>query len=152
MDYVALAEQGKHPLLLTKMESGFAVLANTQFLPGYCILLASPRVDHLTDLPLDQRTAYLRDMSLIGEALMDVCGPHGLRRVNYEILGNTDTYLHAHIIPRYEWEPPELIGRPAFNYPPGRWSDEQYHYQHEEHATMRSQLTEALQRRVEALR
>jgi diadenosine tetraphosphate (Ap4A) HIT family hydrolase len=35
------------------------------------------------------------------------------RRVNVEILGNTDPYLHAHVWPRYEWEPAELQGGPS---------------------------------------
>ena len=38
--------------------------------------------------------------------------------MNYEILGNTDAYLHAHLFPRYEWEPPELVGRPVWLYDP----------------------------------
>jgi diadenosine tetraphosphate (Ap4A) HIT family hydrolase len=43
-------------------------------------------------------------MSLIGEAIMQVCAP---LCVNYEILGNYDHYLHAHVVPRYAWEPDE---------------------------------------------
>lgn len=45
------------------------------------------------------------------------------RRINVEILGNRDPVLHAHIWPRYEWEPPELVGLPVWLYPPGRWRD-----------------------------
>lgn len=30
--------------------------------------------------------------------------------MNYEILGNTDAYLHAHLFPRDSWEPPERLG------------------------------------------
>lgn len=29
------------------------------------------------------------------------------RRVDLEILGNGDPFVHAHVWPRYEWEPPE---------------------------------------------
>jgi diadenosine tetraphosphate (Ap4A) HIT family hydrolase len=36
--------------------------------------------------------------------------------MNYEILGNTDAYLHAHLFPRYEWEPKEHIGHPVWLY------------------------------------
>ncbi len=42
----------------------------------------------------------------------------GFRRMNYEILGNTYAHLHAHLFPRYEWEPLEHVGRPAWLYDP----------------------------------
>lgn len=148
MDYLDLAEQGRHPLILSRMESGYAVMADTQFLLGYCILLASPRVDHLTDLPMSQRTRFLRDMTLIGEAIEEVCGSEGLRRINYEILGNTDTYLHAHVIPRYHHEPTGQISMPAFTYPKDRWTDSQYQYDQEKHGVLRDQLTAAIDLRV----
>lgn len=35
------------------------------------------------------------------------------RRINLEIQGNTDAFLHAHVTPRYEWEPFEIVGWPA---------------------------------------
>lgn len=35
------------------------------------------------------------------------------RRINLEIQGNTDAFLHAHVTPRYEWEPSEIVGWPA---------------------------------------
>ncbi|WP_377639891.1 hypothetical protein [Oryzobacter terrae] len=38
--------------------------------------------------------------------------------MNLEILGNSDPYLHAHVFPRYEWEPPEHVGRPVWRYDP----------------------------------
>lgn len=43
------------------------------------------------------------------------------RRLNIEILGNTDAFLHCHIWPRYEWEPPEIIGRPVWLYDAANW-------------------------------
>lgn len=149
MDYLGMAERGEHPLLLAKMPSGYAVLADTQFLAGYCLLLASPKADHLTDLAMPDRMDYLRDMSVIGEALQEVCGANGLRRINYEILGNTDTYLHAHIIPRYLDESDEYIGMPAFNYPKDRWSDQKYLYDASRHGEMRRHLTEVITSKVE---
>ncbi len=45
------------------------------------------------------------------------------RRINLEILGNADTFLHAHVWPRYEWEPPELVHRPVWLYPAQRWRE-----------------------------
>ncbi|WP_433540366.1 hypothetical protein ACQP10_33975 [Streptosporangium sandarakinum] len=46
--------------------------------------------------------------------------------MNLEILGNTDAFLHAHVWPRYEWEPAHLVGRPVWLYPHEHWSDQQF--------------------------
>lgn len=45
------------------------------------------------------------------------------RRVNLEILGNADAFLHAHVWPRYDWEPPELLRGPVWLYPAEKWRD-----------------------------
>jgi diadenosine tetraphosphate (Ap4A) HIT family hydrolase len=140
-DRIHAAECGKNPMTLTRTRSGFAVIGDDQFLPGYCLLLASPRVDHLTDLPFAQRGVYLQDMSLIGEAIMQVCAP---LRVNYEILGNYDHYLHAHIFPRYAWESDERREHPVWLYPASAGGGPHNPYSEEIHGTLRRQLTDAL--------
>lgn len=93
-DRIGSAERGENPTVLCRMRSGFAVMGDTQFLPGYCVLLAAPQVTHLTDLSFTQRQTFLLDMSLLGEAIERMYQP---RRINYEILGNTDAYVHAHV-------------------------------------------------------
>ncbi|MEH1012098.1 diadenosine tetraphosphate hydrolase [Micromonospora sp. CPCC 206060] len=95
------------------------MIGDTQFLPGYCVFLADdPSVDRLTDLPRARRLAFLADMDLVGEAVQRVCSRRdtSFRRVNYEILGNLEAVLHAHIYARYDWEPPELVKRPVARY------------------------------------
>ncbi|HEX3273059.1 MAG TPA: hypothetical protein VHR15_20605 [Ktedonobacterales bacterium] len=140
-DRIGAAERGENPMTLTRMRSGFAVIGDDQFLPGYCLLLASPRADHLTDLPFAQRSVYLQDMSLIGEAIMQVCAP---LRMNYEILGNFDHYLHAHVFPRYAWEPDERREHPVWLYPKPAEGGPRSPYSEETHGTLRRQLTDAL--------
>jgi diadenosine tetraphosphate (Ap4A) HIT family hydrolase len=139
-DRIGAAEMGANPMVIARMESGFAVVGDTQFLPGYCVLLAAPQVDHLSDLDLPDRTAFLRDMSLLGEAIERACAGNGLRRVNYEILGNTDTYLHAHIFPRYEWEPAERRRGPVFLYPRERWTATEHQYDDRRHGRLRATI------------
>jgi diadenosine tetraphosphate (Ap4A) HIT family hydrolase len=46
----------------------------------------------------------------------------GFRRINLDILGNTDDFLHAHVWPRYDWEPPDRISAPVWLYPAEFWS------------------------------
>lgn len=143
-DRIGSAERGDNPMVMAQMASGFAVIGDTQFLPGYCLLLAAPQVDQLGDLPLPARVQFLRDMSLLGEAIERACRLDGLVRLNYEILGNTDAYLHAHVFPRYAWETPELLRDPVWHYPRDRWTDVHYRYCDEEHGDLRARISAAL--------
>ncbi len=140
-DRVGAAERGENPMVLTRMRSGFAVIGDTQFLPGYCLLLAAPRVDHLSDLPMKPRTEFLLDMSLLGEAIEAACRSQGLVRVNYEILGNREPFLHAHVWPRYDWEPEEYRSGPVGRYTHEYRTDEQYRYSDAAHEELRARIT-----------
>jgi diadenosine tetraphosphate (Ap4A) HIT family hydrolase len=119
-DRVGAARRGENPTLLARMRSGWAVIGDSQHLPGYCVLLADvDEVDHLTDLPRDARLEFLSDMALLGEAVFNACNgidPH-FRRINYEILGNSLHTLHAHVHARYSWEPAEYRNGPVWRYP-----------------------------------
>ncbi|MEU4062246.1 diadenosine tetraphosphate hydrolase [Streptomyces wedmorensis] len=111
------------------MPSGFAAIGDVQFLPGYSVLLVDvPDVQRLSDLPRAKRLSFLSDMDQFGEAVERVCRrlDPAFRRINLEILGNSDPFLHAHIWPRYEWEPGDVVGRPVWLYPRERWSDERF--------------------------
>lgn len=143
-DRIGSAMRGENPMVLAQMPSGFAVIGDTQFLPGYAVLLASPRVDRLTGLSQADRSRFLLDMSLLGEAIEHACAADGLVRVNYEILGNTDTYLHAHVFPRYAWESAELLSGPVWHYSRDHWTEARYQYDDTVHARLRSRITERL--------
>ena len=108
---VEMAREGRNPTVICRVPSGWAVLGDTQITPGYAILLSDPVVPDLNDLSLEDRGVYLRDMSIIGDALLEVTGA---ALINYEILGNTDRALHAHIVPRYIEEPDEQRRKPIW--------------------------------------
>lgn len=123
-DRIGAALAGANPTALARLPESFAVIGDTQYLPGYCVLLVDdPAVDRLTDLPRARRLRFLESMDRLGEAVERACRAldPGFRRVNYEILGNTDAYLHAHVFARYEWEPPEHVGRPVWLYDTARF-------------------------------
>jgi diadenosine tetraphosphate (Ap4A) HIT family hydrolase len=111
---IEAARAGTNPAVICKLPSGWAVLSDSQFLHGYTILLADPVVADLNALDLEGRSRFLLDMSILGDALLEVTGAY---RINYEILGNTDAVLHAHILPRYLAEPDDLRRGPAWFYP-----------------------------------
>ncbi|MBN0042999.1 diadenosine tetraphosphate hydrolase [Streptomyces actuosus] len=126
-DRIGAALRGENPTVLRRLSAGFAVIGDVQFLPGYSVLLVDePGVERLSDLPRAGRLAFLSDMDLLGEAVERACRSldPGFRRVNLEILGNRDPFLHAHVWPRYTWEPAELAGAPVWLHPPDRWTGE----------------------------
>ena len=67
--------------------------------------MPDPVVSSINELGIQQRAAFMCDMTVVGDALQDVTGAY---RINYAILGNSDQVLHAHIVPRYLHEPETL--------------------------------------------
>jgi diadenosine tetraphosphate (Ap4A) HIT family hydrolase len=112
---VALCRSGQNPTTVCKLPSGWVVLGNDQFLRGYSLLLPDPVVIDVNALDRKGREQFLYDMTALGDALLAVTGAY---RINYEILGNTEPALHAHVIPRYLNEPDQYRCTPPFLYPP----------------------------------
>ncbi len=106
--------RGENPLLITKMASGYAVMSETQFLPGYCLLLADPMMGQLNDLHNELRQQFLSDMAKLGDAVLQSTDAV---RINYSIYGNLDPFLHAHIFPRYASEAEKYRTLPPFLIP-----------------------------------
>lgn len=126
-DRINSALQGRNPTVLRRLRAGFAVIGDVQFLPGYSVLpVDDPAVQRLSELARGKRLAFLTGMDALGEAVERVCRrlDPAFRRVNLEIPGNADPFLHAHVWPRFDWEPAHLVNRPVWLYPPERWSDE----------------------------
>jgi diadenosine tetraphosphate (Ap4A) HIT family hydrolase len=149
-DRVGSALRGENPLVLARMRSGFAVIGDTQHLPGYSLLLTDDvSVNHLTDLDWGRRTQFLFDLSLIGEALQRACRANGLRRINYEVLGNSEPILHGHVHPRYDWEPTDRVGGPVWRYPKELRNAPEHEYSDERHGELRAAITAELQALLE---
>ncbi|MEU7028133.1 diadenosine tetraphosphate hydrolase [Streptomyces sp. NPDC046275] len=128
-DRIGAALRGENPTVLRRLDAGFAVIGDVQFLPGYAVLLADePDAQRLSELPRPRRLAFLSDLDRLAEAVERACRrlDPAFRRVNLEILGNRDPFLHAHVWPRYAWEPAELARGPVWGYPRERWTEERY--------------------------
>ncbi len=110
-DRVEAARRGENPYVITRMPSGWAVMGDVQPVPGYTLLLPDPVVAGINDLEGAVREQYLRDMVRLGDGLLACTDAY---RINYEILGNTEQALHAHVTARYEWEEPKIRAHPAF--------------------------------------
>jgi diadenosine tetraphosphate (Ap4A) HIT family hydrolase len=134
-------------MVMARMRSGFAVIGDTQHLPGYSVLLyEDAAVSHLTELDRDRRAEFLLDLALLGEAVENVCRGRELRRMNYEVLGNAMPSLHGHVHPRYEWEPPERLARPVWSYPDRERNSPEHAYSDVEHGALRAEIFGELSR------
>lgn len=133
------------------MRSGFAVIGDTQFLPGYSLLLTDdPQLDHPTDLPWAARRDFFFDLSLLGEAVLNITREAGAIRINYEVLGNGWHHLHGHVHPRYGWEAPDRITYPVWRYPEATRDAPEHEYRDEQHGELRAKITSDLERVMQA--
>jgi diadenosine tetraphosphate (Ap4A) HIT family hydrolase len=140
-DRIGSALRGENPMFVVRMASGLVFLHDAQFLPGWCVLWSQPEVGALEQLDDAKARAFLADMAALGRAVGAVCQP---RRVNYAIYGNTAPVLHAHVVPRYDWEPADRITQPIWTYPTAQWRDMPLDYDPAPHAPLRDRLRAAL--------
>ena len=91
--------------LICDVPSGKVYLSTRQYHRGYCILQAEPQVESINHLTLQKQAEFFADMTRIGAAIMKITGAY---RINYMVLGNSHPVLHAHIIPRHDFEPQAL--------------------------------------------
>jgi diadenosine tetraphosphate (Ap4A) HIT family hydrolase len=134
-----MARRGDNPWVIAKMRSGWAVMGDVQFLPGYCLLLSDPVVPSLNDLSGAARAQFMQDMVTLGDVLLKVTDAF---RINYEVLGNSEPELHAHIFPRYMSEQSESRRKPAWFYD---WQNAVL-YSEKEHGELKRSIQAALQR------
>lgn len=108
---VDAARKGELARVIARMSSGWAVLGDPQITRGYCLLLPDPVVPDLNALTGEARRQFLDDMATLGDAVLAATGAE---RINYEILGNVEPALHAHVIPRHASEDPALRAKPVW--------------------------------------
>jgi diadenosine tetraphosphate (Ap4A) HIT family hydrolase len=110
---VSEAREGRNARVIARLYSGWALFGERQFVRGYALLLPDPVVPTLNALGVEGRSAFLTDMTRLGDALLKVTGA---ARINYAMFGNEEPALHAHVIPRYADEPDALRTRHPWAY------------------------------------
>lgn len=110
---VQLCKEDRFQQAVCRLSSGWVVMGDVQIFTGYCLLLPDPVVPDLNALDRGKRTEFLYEMSVVGDVLLELTNAV---RINYEMLGNVEPALHAHIFPRYESEPEHLRLKPAWLY------------------------------------
>lgn len=142
---IQAAINGTNPMMMKELKGGYLVFGDVQFLPGYCVLLPKREVASLNDLTLAERTQFLLDMSLVGDSLL---ASTLAIRINYDILGNSDQFLHAHIFPRYDWEVEARKKMPVWLYDSSNWSNPATAYNESQHGALRQQILDDLNQRT----
>jgi diadenosine tetraphosphate (Ap4A) HIT family hydrolase len=99
---ISWIKNNSNPFFVKEVQSGYIVLGDYQFYEGYTLLLSRIHVDELHKLSKVDRSQFLEDMAHTAEALYKAFKP---KKLNYELLGNTDSHLHWHLFPRYEDDP-----------------------------------------------
>ena len=117
-DRIGSAARSENPTVLAELQSGYAVIGDAQF---------------------------LADVDLLATAVERACRATdpAFRRVNIDILGNADPFVHAHIWPRYEWEASELVWRPVWLYDLSNWRNPATALG-EQHSPLRTRITKEL--------
>lgn len=96
-DRIALIREGKNPYFVRETETGYVVIGDKQYFPGYTLFLCKQHKTELCRLDADFRRKFLEEMTDTAQA---VSMAFGAEKMNYEPLGNGDSHLHWHLYPR----------------------------------------------------
>lgn len=99
---INLIKKNKNIFFVKELKTGYVVLADCQYFHGYTIFLSKTHTDELYKLDDIERDLFLKEMSIVAESVIKAFKP---KKLNYELLGNSDSHLHWHLIPRYKTDP-----------------------------------------------
>lgn len=133
--------EGTHPGLIAELDTGFAVLGDSQFFEGYSLLLCKTPATELEELPPDVRMRFLQEMSQLAAAVASVVQPH---KLNYEALGNIVHHLHWHVFPRRLSDPDPLA--PVWGQMPQGEAADDYKLDAIKHERLKLQIADSLRK------
>lgn len=91
-------KDNKNLYFISEFPTGYAVLGDYQFQQGYTLFLCKQHVSELHQLTPKFKSRFLLDMSKVAQAVYKVFKP---KKLNYELLGNSESHMHWHLFPRY---------------------------------------------------
>lgn len=112
-DRISLIKNNKNKYFVMEMQSGYVVLCDFQYFHGYTVFLSKTHVNELHELKNNERQLFLKEMAIVAKAVIKAFRP---KKLNYELLGNSDSHLHWHLIPRYGNDPCPKTAIWAINY------------------------------------
>lgn len=103
------------PFFVIELKSGYVSLGHNQYYRGYCLFISKIHASDLHELDKESKKRFLIDMAFVEEAIYITFKP---KKINIELLGNSRSHLHWHILPRYRkdilpkipvWNNPEFL-------------------------------------------
>lgn len=94
---VAECRAGTHAGLIAELDTGFAVLGDSQQFRGYTLFLSKTPATELHQLSRAAKVRFIEEMTQVAEAVHVALRPH---KLNCESLGNVVHHIHWHIFPR----------------------------------------------------
>jgi diadenosine tetraphosphate (Ap4A) HIT family hydrolase len=138
-EQVRACREGRHPGQILEMDTGFAVLGDSQFFEGYSLLLSKEPVTELDEFPGPLLRRHLEEMAQLAAAVRIVTNAY---KINYEALGNIVHHMHWHIFPRRLTDPaPE---KPVWVQMPTGEESERYRLKSERHAGLIERIRQEL--------
>lgn len=101
-DRIELIKNNKNKYFVKELKTGYVVLCDYQYFYGYTIFISKTHTNELHKLEKPNKELFLKEMALVAEAVIKAFKP---KKLNYELLGNSDPHLHWHLIPRYQNDP-----------------------------------------------
>jgi len=99
---VAQIKTNENPFFIKELETGYVVLGDYQLFRGYTLFIYKEHQSELHQLSTQKRQKFLEEMAVVAEAVYRAVKP---RKMNYELLGNTEKHMHWHLFPRYKDDP-----------------------------------------------
>ena len=136
-------KQNRNPHFVIELETGYVVIGDNQFFKGYTLFLCKQHKNELHELDPKFKNKFLQEMSTVAEAVYKTFKP---KKLNYELLGNTDNHMHWHIFPRHNNDP--LPERTVWNIPKETRNAESTKPNKEELKELTKKLKRELQQKV----
>lgn len=99
---IASIKKNSNPYFVQELETSYVVLGDHQFYKGYTLLLFKNHETELHMLSQTDQRKLMEELVLVGRSIYNLFSP---KKINYELLGNTDAHVHWHIFPRYTDDP-----------------------------------------------
>mgnify|MGYP000937095153 CR=1 FL=1 len=99
---IELIKNHKNKYFVKELKTGYVVLCDYQYFYGYTIFISKTHTNELYKLKKPEKEIFLKEMAIVAESVIKAFNP---KKLNYELLGNSDSHLHWHLIPRYGNDP-----------------------------------------------
>ncbi len=100
-DRLNLIKRNENPYHVCELKTGHVVIGDFQYFKGYTLFLCKQHIPELHLLDSDYKIQFLTEMSIVAEAVYTCFKPD---KLNYELLGNSESHMHWHLFPRFQHE------------------------------------------------